>query len=374
MADVPVGAVPAPATPAAKPTMASAAAAAVSAKAAKIAAVTAGLAKMASETNEPPPAEPAAKPAQQLADEAKAPEPKVEERPVEIEPKEAKADDAVDEKTAKALAAIDKQAKRFRDEQTAAKAELAQERAEIARIKAELTAKPAESIDDLRALAKRNPIAALEKLGLESEDEWENVGRGAFPRTKTGKADPRARDQVNQTTAQRETMARIEAVEKQNADLLEQLKTREASAQTEQMHAKFADGAAKAIPTDPSLIGKLHAKAPEKAKATLLSLAIHMEREATKADGGKFDPSHTPSYADVIAKYEELRRAELEEQGVDVDAMLKPAKITAAAAPISKTLDPSQTGGTRSVNGNPSKSERLMKVSKGLSDMWKETT
>lgn len=68
-----------------------------------------------------------------------------------------------------------------------------------------------------------------------------------------------------------------------------------------------------------------------------------------EADGvTQADASHTPTHAEVIAEYEKRRREELEEQGVDVDAMLKRAAPAPAAPPAKKpaaTLDPTNTGG-----------------------------
>jgi hypothetical protein len=68
----------------------------------------------------------------------------------------------------------------------------------------------------------------------------------------------------------------------------------------------------------------------------------------------------------VIAEYERQRRAELEEQGVDVEALLKPAAAAKPTAAPSKTLDVTATNGTRPINGNPTRAERLAAVTAGL--------
>lgn len=360
MADVPVGAVPSPAV--AAPASVSTPAAA---RATKLAAVNAGLAKLASESTAEP-----------KAPDAPAPAPivdvPVEEKPAEKAPEKpaepAKSDDdAPDPKTAKSLAAIDKQAKKFRDEQSAAKAELALERAELARLRAEVTGKSS-SFEDLQKLAKKDPLAALAKLGLslDDESEMERVGRAAFPHTKAGKADPRAKPIAEQSAREREWAAKFEEQEAAISELRNEFKTRDAGAQQQRFVNQYLDEAVKAIPAEPSLIGKLHAKTPQKARGVLHALGARMEREAMEADGAKtYDASYTPSHAEVIAQYERERRAELEEQGVDVDALLKPAAKAAPAAPT-KTLDPTAVGGTRLINGNPSRAERLAAVTAGI--------
>jgi hypothetical protein len=284
MADVPVGAVPAPAV-----TVVPGKAPAVSTRAAKLAAVTAGLAKLSSEQPAPAlegkPAEsaPVADPPAKTEPEAPA-EPKIEEKPDEkpVETKPAEPDEAPDPKTAKALAQLDKQAKKFRDEQIAAKAELAQERAEIARIKAELTGQRS-SVDELRSLWKSDPLAALDRLGVKSEDDYAVIGRAAFTQTKEGKADPRSKGAAEQTAKERALRAELEEAKSAIAELRDEFKTRDSKVQAQAFVEKYLDEAVKAIPPTPTLIGKLHAKSPAKARQALLELGARMEkRQATR--------------------------------------------------------------------------------------------
>lgn len=378
MADVPVGAVPAP-DPAAAPAAVAARREAPSvARAAKLAAVTAGLAKLDAGSTAAPDAAVAAPPAaglQAAADPAPTkpttePDGKVEPKPEAKDPPPADklAEPAPDDKTTKAIAAIDRRAKQFRDEQAAERAKLDLERAELARIKSEVDGR-ATSIDELRKLAKIDPIALLAKLGLDSEDEWEAVGRGAYPRTKTGKADPRAAPAAAQTARERQLADQLAAVSEKQAKLEELIQSRDAQAQAKSFVDDYLDGAVKAIPTTPSLIGKLHAKSPKKAQQALLELGQAMEKRAMAADGAKkYDPSYTPSHADLIAEYEKTRRAELEEQGVDVDNLLAGAgaKPAAPATKPAATLDPTSTTGTRPINGSPTRAEKLAAVTAGL--------
>jgi len=363
--DVPVGAVPAPApaTPAARAPDPSVA------RAAKLAAVSAGLAKLdPAKLDAPAPV--------LSADVAAAAAPAADKKPAEpapetkIDPAPIKPDEPpVDDKTAKGLAAIDRRAKAFRDEQVAAKASLDLERAELARLRSEVTGR-ASSFEELQKLAKVDPIAVLAKLGIDSEDDWETIGRGAYPRTKAGKADPRAAPAVAQTAREATLAAKLEAVERRTIELDEQIRSRDSAAQTQVFVDRYLDDAVKAIPAAPTLIGKLHAKSPAKARETLLELGKAMERHAMEQDGAtKYDPSYTPSNAELIATYEKLRRAELEEQGVDVDALLAPVGAAPAPKAVTKpavTLDPTSTTGTRPINGNPTREQKLAAVSAGL--------
>lgn len=375
MADVPVGAVPAPTAPAAAPAVVRRAPSAIRAE--KIANVSAGLAKFEAAAAAGTSVEPAAETPASAAAAAEKPTPaalpaepaKASDKPAAEKPADKPADEPVDDKTAKGIAAIDRRAAKFREEQAAAKAEIELERAELARMRAEVSGK-ASSFEELQKLAKRDPIAALAKLGIDSEDDWENVGRGAYPRTKAGKADPRAQPAVAQTARERELADKLAEVDQKLAKIDETMRQRDAQSQSQKFVSDYLDSAVKAIPADkPTLIAKLLAKSPEKARQALLQTGVRMERDAMAAEGAtKYDPSFTPSHAEVIAEYEKGRRAELEEQGVDVDALLAPPK-PAAPAPAQKpaaTLDPTSPTGTRPTNGSPTRAEKLRAVTEGL--------
>lgn len=364
MADVPVGAVPAPAAPTA-PAVVRRAPSAVRAE--KLAAVSAGLAKLDTEAGASPASAAAAKPPGGLAAPAAAAAPK--EPGAGDKPAEKPAADEPDDKTAKGIAAIDRRAAKFREEQSAAKTQIDLERAELARMRAEVSGKSA-SFEELQKLAKRDPIAALAKLGIDSEDDWENVGRGAYPRTKAGKADPRAQPAVAQSARERELADKIAELDAKIAKVDETITSRDRQAQSQRYIATYLDSAVKAIPTTPSLIGKLHGKSPEKARQALLETGQRMERQAMAAEGAtQYDPSFTPGHTELVAEYERARRAELEEQGVDVDALLAPPKpATEPAKKPAATLDPTSTTGTQPVAAGPAptRAEKIKAVTAGL--------
>lgn len=383
MAEVPVGIVPAPEQP--KPEV-HPAVAAKEARAAKLKNVSAGLAKLKTEEpsreppqapkveklpseigHEPPAEKPKLEQVEAKADEA---EPKVEEPKAEEKLKADEKPEEPDPQTAKALAAIDKQAKKFRDEQAAAKREFDQERAsyraEMAREQAEWKSQ-LEDYKAARATAKRDPIGFLRKLGIETEDDWERVGRGAFPHTKQGKADPRAIEVAARHDRDAAHDSEIAELRRTVSDLTDEIKTYKSSVEARSYVETWQADAVKAIPKDkPTLIARLHEKSPAKAQKALLAIGAELER----ANDGE-----TPSHADVIAEFEKRERAELEDRGVDVDALLKPA-AAAAPAPAKqapKTLDPAMpANGTRPINGYPTREQRLAAVTAGLKKLTAE--
>ncbi len=270
----------------------------------------------------------------------------------EAAPAPAPVEEAPDAQTAKALAQIDKAAKKHRDEVARAKAELELERAELARLRSETTGKVS-SWDELKKL---KPIEVLEKLGIEAEDDYDLIAREAYARTKAGKADPRAKAAAETTARERDLMRQVDELKKGFDEIKGEFQNRDKAAETRSYVETWQTQAVKAIPAEPSLIGKLYEKSPEKAKAILLQIGQHLERQ---------NDNETPSHAEVIAAYEKYRREELEEQGVDVDALLAVRK----AAPkdsVSRTLDVTSAGGTRPANGTLSKAERIAQVAAGL--------
>jgi hypothetical protein len=273
------------------------------------------------------------------------------------------ADEAHDPKTAKGLAAIEKQAKKFRDEQAAAKAaakaELDVERAEIARLRAEATGK----VTSIAELKKMKPLEVLEALGFENEDDYDVLARGAYAKTKTGKADPRLKQQAEQTAEARDLKATVAELRKQIEELGGEFTKRDAAAQTQAFVAKWQDDAIKAIPAEPSLIGRLAEKSPEKARDVLLTIGKYIEKQT----------GETPTHAECIEEYEKYRRAELEETGVDVDALLRPSTEAAPKKAPGKSLDITTPGGTRPLNTNLSRAEKLAAVTAGLRKLDAET-
>lgn len=274
------------------------------------------------------------------------------------------ADPAPDQKTAAGLAAIEKRQKKFQDDVAKAKADLELDRAQLARQKAEVDAK-ASSLDELKALARKpgGRMAVLEKLGLAGEDDLEVIAREAYANSKAGKADPKNKQYAEQVAKDRGYSSDLEELKGTVRELTEKLETREKQAEAKAFVTEYLDGVVKAIPTTPTLIGKLHATNPGKARAALYEIGARLEKENEA----------TPTHAEVIAEFEKVRRAELAEMGVDVDAQLKPAAAAPPAPKTQPTLDVTSSTGTRPINGNPSRTDKLKSVNTGLKKLFAES-
>jgi hypothetical protein len=252
MGDVLVGAVPAPAAPVEAAAKVNPVVAAREARAAKL--VSVGKALAAALPSELP--APAEKPVVEAKPVEAKPEP-VEAEPTADEPKvEAKTEELKveehDAKTKKALEAIDKQAKKFRDEQLTAKREFEQkmleERTAFAREKQELAARYG-SAEELAKLAERDPLALIRKLRPNmTEDDWEVIGRGAFPFTKAGKNDPRAAEAAKRLEKESTRDSEIAQIRKEYDERIAKLETDRKQAEAQTFVERWTSDAMKAIP------------------------------------------------------------------------------------------------------------------------------
>ncbi len=255
-----------------------------------------------------------------------------------------------DPATERGLRTIEQARKKFLDEQTAWKVERDAQLAEIARLRKEAEGKVA--VDDVK---KMRPLDLIERLEHYTEDDWEALGRGAFPRTKAGKADP-ARAAQAASEAQLRERGRAAAAEV--AELRETVKKLESELRgefTRRDQVSYAErwisDAVKAIPADkPSFLSKLHANEPETAKRELLLIGAELE----KANDGE-----APTHAEVIAEFEKRKRAALKAMGLDADALLAPpAPAAAKPAAQTRTLAPGAANMTRAVNAPKTREEK----------------
>lgn len=281
---------------------------------------------------------------------AKLAEPAIDETgdAVDVPELDAKPDPAA----ARGLAAVAKAEARSRAQADQRKTELDRREQQLLARENEATSKVVSSEKFLAEL-RRDPAAALLKHGL-TIDDLEPIAQAAYLASPAGQKElatkPGAKAAADKALREREQMTELQKLQKHIGELEAKFEGQTKAQTAQKFVEQYLDTAVKAIPTTPSLIGNLHAKAPAKARAALLSLGQQMEREAMEADGvTTADASHTPTHAEVIAEYEKRRREELEEQGVDVDAMLKraaPAPVAPAAKKPAATLDPTAAGST----------------------------
>lgn len=274
-----------------------------------------------------------------------------------------------DSHTAKALEAIEKRDKRAREQLAAdiksAKAELEAERAEIARLRAEISGKSS-SFDDLKKLPPaRRYLEALKAVEINPDDEetMEVVARDSYARSKSGKADPKNKAYAEQVAEKRGLETELAELRKMVEETRNEFSTRDQKAEAERFQQTYLDEAVKAIPTDPTFIGRAHAAAPARARAELLAIGQRLER----------DNGETPTHAEVIAEYERLAKADLVERGftdAQIAAMLtKPAatiEAPAKPAPSRTTIDPAHGSVTTPINGTPSREQKIAAARMGL--------
>lgn len=247
-------------------------------------------------------------------------------------PDDGDGEDTTDPELARRLEKIQRQEKRAKDAVAEARAELERERAAFSKEQEEWRPK-VERFQKLVERAKYDPVAVLVELGFEDGD-FEPAARQLYAHSVEGRKDPSLREQSARTLRDRETTSRLEQIEAENKKLREEMQEREQRATEEQRIAAYMGRVEKAAGDDTPLVSRMLEKAPEKTRAQLRQVAEHLYEQTGEAA----DP------ADVVAKLEEVRRAEFEELGFDIPAAGKraapkkknPAKASETA--VAKTL------------------------------------
>lgn len=250
-----------------------------------------------------------------------------------------------DPATERGLRAVEQAKKKWQDEQASAKAELEVQRAEIARLRKDAEGK----VGSIEELKKLRAIEILDRLDL-SEDDYDEVARASYARTKAGKVDPRAQSAAQEAARSSKTRAEASSVSEMKAEI-EALRAElrgEFNRRDMAQHAeRWVGEGLKAVPSDkPSWFAKLIATEPETARLELRSIGAELE----KANDGE-----TPTHAEVIAEFETRKRAQLKALGLDPDALLAPAP---AAKPAPRTLDPAARTITRPENAPTTRDEK----------------
>jgi hypothetical protein len=268
------------------------------------------------------PAEPAATPEEPAKPAEEAPTEESEdatdpgEEPTEEKP-EAKPDKDLD----KRLAAIQREEKRAKAAVAAERRAVEEERravqAERDRAQAELQA-----FRKVQERARYDLPGVLRALGYKDED-FEAAAQEVYTASPKGRQDPRLQDRTRSTSREREYEDRLASIERQNQALLQQLEQRDAAQRT----AAWIDEAAKAASDETPLVQAMISRAPAKARAMLAKVAEQLLDET----------GEVPDHADVVLELEKIRRAELEELGIDAPAAATAAPKTKPVTPAAKT-------------------------------------
>lgn len=288
------------------------------------------------------------------------------EAPVAVDAEAPKADpvEETPPEAQKGVDAIERRDKRAREQLAADRAAM---EAEYKRKEADLERRLAEAakptpFDDLKKLPTvKRALEAMKAAGVNVDDEEvaEVIARDVYARSKSGKADPKARAYADQLAEKNGISAEVAELRR----MLEE--TRETVAQKEQRQAmeafqnKWLDGFTKEPPVSDSFLGLALTKNPEKARGALLSIGQRLEREL----------GETPTHAEVIAAYEAETRADLADRGFtdeQIAGMLAKPKPPAPVKTPPRTLDPSTGPTTTPVSATTSREQKIAAARVGI--------
>lgn len=212
--------------------------------------------------------------------------------------------------------------------------QLAEERArmqaDFAAREAAWTAKLAEA-DALKAKVanpKQDPIAALTALGFSPDTDFDALGRLIYAHSPEGRKDPANAAAAAAKLGQTETKSELQEVKKQLADLQASLKQRDEQAAAQARVDEYLGTITKAVGETTPLAKSLVAKNPARAKQQFLEIAHRLYNESSDIPELREDPSP----AEVLKAYEDARRAELADYGIDLGALTEPQPPAAPAA------------------------------------------
>lgn len=269
-----------------------------------------------------------------------------EAAPVKTEP----AEPVLEGEAAKRAALLQKQEKRAREA-------LAKERAEIEKMRAEVQAQAEEykRLAELKARAKYDAAALAELAGI-GEDDFEPIARDLYARSKAGREKPENIEAARRMQREREYIEKVQALEQRIATFEQTQKQREQQAQVEKLMSEYIGGIAKTAQSDaveaPLLRNQLQ-RNPARAQQAIQNLAESMYAET----------GEVPDASDVIARYEQMRSAELEELGIDPRTIGKRKPAPTSTGP-SRTLAPAGSVTPPMTGGIPTKAEILAELEK----------
>jgi|SRR6185295_2661653 len=222
---------------------------------------------------------------------------------------------------------LERRAAQLRRQETRLRAKIESERTKLERERAELAADRAK-VDEfakLRSRARFDPTGVLRALGL-SDDDLEPAARHIYAQTKEAAKDPKNRDAADRLMRERELQHRIDEQQKR-LDERDARDKQAAEREAEQRAAvKYITTVSKAAKPG-TLAAHYLAKGGKVADKTMMRFASIAQDLA--------EDGELPDHSDVLEEYERQRREELEDDGIDIAALLKrPAAKPAAAKPV----------------------------------------
>lgn len=248
---------------------------------------------------------------------------------IEADAAESEDDDKPDADTQKRLGLVERAEKRARQQLAAERREFEEERRTVAaEAKAIRTAQ--EKFEAAKKRAKHDPAAVLRELGL-GDDDFEYAAQQIYALSKAGAADPKRRAAVEAAMRDREKGDELATLRREVEEMKKAREAAIAEATHRETREAWVASVSKEIDPAKSPLAARHlAKSPAKAHAMMFEVTLDLMNQ---------NDGEEPSPAEVAAAYEKRRRTQLEDEGVDVDALIaKPAAAATEVKKSSKTL------------------------------------
>lgn len=191
----------------------------------------------------------------------------------------------------------------------------------VAAKEAELAPKLEElkNFEKVREQAAYDPVGALTALGLKP-DSFEHAARLLYSMRPGAEQDPRTRDAAQRAMRERKhgdelstLKEELQALKQAQVEREQQAQQAQEQAQKEQAIGQYLDKIASSVTDETPLVKNMLAKNPEKTKKLLREIGDQLADEYQML----------PEPADIAKRFEQVRRAELEELGIDPDAAIK---------------------------------------------------
>ena len=273
---------------------------------------------------------------------------------------------AEDPELAKRLEQIQRQEQRAKDAVAQQRAEFEKERADFQKQREEWQPK-LEQFEALKARVAYDPAAVLMELGM-GEADFETAARQLYALSVEGKKNPALREQSARSLREKETMTKLQQLEQKHQELLQQIQEREQRAEQERQVNEYISQVEKAVGDDATIVSRMLAKSPQKARALLREAASQLYNQT----------GEVPDAQDVVAHLEKIKRAELDELGLDIpaagsSAATKPktpvkASEKAVAATLSSDLGTTTKPRTEPLNEEDIDAQILRELREGRID------
>lgn len=213
---------------------------------------------------------------------------------------------------------LDKRLEQIRRTERKSREKLTAERDEFRREKAGFEAKVQpllQKVQEFEALSKRarsNLPAVLRSLGL-TDDDFEPAAKVLYEESPAGKNDPKVKARTGaQALRAREQEDQLSELTKQVQQLTRSIQERDEQAELQRHATTFLDNVQKQMNGETPLLSRLLDKNASRYRAHIAAVTQRLVQETDEI----------PDIDDVLAEAEKARREQLEDEGIDVEALL----------------------------------------------------